>query len=64
MTLGEDRSPLRLGAGPTVMAMLRAAAINLLRLAGGRAIAARLRFHSRHPHAALALVGLILPQRA
>jgi len=64
VTLGEDRSPLRLGAGPTIMAMLRDAAINLLRLAGGRAIAARLRFHSRHPHAALALVGLILPQRA
>jgi hypothetical protein len=64
VTLGEDRSPIRLGAGPTIMAMLRDTAISLLHRAGWRTIAARLRYHSLHPDAALALLGLTLPDNA
>ena len=59
--LGEDRSLLHHGTGPTVMAQLRDTALNLLRLAGHRRIATRLRYHSRHAEAILPLLGLPLP---
>jgi predicted transposase YbfD/YdcC len=55
--LGEDRSQLHLGAGPEVMACLRDAAVSLLHRAGIDRIAERLRHHSRHPDAVLALLG-------
>jgi hypothetical protein len=56
VTLGEDRSLIHLGAGPTVLAMLRDLTVSLLRRAGHRTIASRLRYHSRHPEAAVALL--------
>ena len=64
VTLDEDRSLIRLGAGPTIMAMLRDTAVSVLRRAGWRTIAARLRYHSLHPDAALALLGITLPENA
>ena len=56
VTLGEDQSLIHQGHGPTVMALLRDAALSLLRRGGVRQIAARLRYHSQHPTAAVALV--------
>ena len=56
VTLGEDRSLSHTGAGPTVMALLRDAALSLLRRAGHHAIARQLRAHTDQPLAALALV--------
>jgi predicted transposase YbfD/YdcC len=56
VTLGEDQSTTHKGQGPTVMALLRDAALNLLRRAGIHQIAARLRAHSQDPTAAIALV--------
>jgi len=61
VTLGEDRSQIRKGQGPDVLAMLRDTALNLLRSTGCRTIAARLRHHCRHPDALLAFLGLPLP---
>lgn len=43
----EDRSQVRTGSGPQVMATLRNTAIGLLRLAGHTNIAAALRHHIR-----------------
>lgn len=56
VVLGEDASPIHCGHGPTIMALLREAALNLLRRQGVRQISARLRYHSQHPAAAVALV--------
>lgn len=56
VALGEDASLVHAGAGPTVMALLRDAALSLLRRAGHRAIASRLRAHADQPLAAVALV--------
>lgn len=56
VTLGEDQSLIHQGHGPTVMAVLRDAAVTLLHRAGVHQIAARLRYHSRHPSAAVALL--------
>ena len=56
VTLGEDQSTLHSGQGPTVMAFLRDAAVSLLRRAGIRQIAARLREHAQDPAPAVALV--------
>ncbi len=56
VTLGEDASLARAGAGPAVMALLRDAALGLLRRAGHRRIARQLRAHADRPNAALALV--------
>lgn len=56
VTLGEDASLVHVGHGPTILAMLRDAAISLLHRAGVRALTARLREHSQHPEAAVALV--------
>jgi predicted transposase YbfD/YdcC len=56
VAFGEDASLVRLGQGPTVMALLRDAAITLLHRAGVHQIAARLRTHSQHPTQAVALV--------
>jgi predicted transposase YbfD/YdcC len=55
VTLGEDKSLIHLGNGPAILAMLRDLALSLLHRAGYRAIASRLRFHSVHPQAAIAL---------
>src|SRR4051812_144057 len=53
VTLGEDHSQVRTGAGPHVMAALRNTAINLSRLAGHTNIAAAQRHYSWTPDAAL-----------
>jgi hypothetical protein len=56
VNLGEDASLIHRGQGPTVMALLRDAALSLLHRAGIRQISARLRYHSQHPAAAVALL--------
>lgn len=56
VTLGEDRSLVHVGAGPTILALLREAALNLLRRTGCRTIARRLRAHADRPLATVALV--------
>lgn len=53
VTFDEDRSQVRTGAGPHVMASLRNTAIGLLRLAGWNNIAAALRHHARNPEQAI-----------
>ena len=53
VTYDEDRSQVRTGAGPHVMASLRNTAIGLLRLAGWTNIAAALRHHARNPEGAI-----------
>ncbi len=45
----EDRSQVRTGNGPRVMASLRNLAITVLRLTGQTSIAAALRYHARRP---------------
>ena len=54
VTFDEDRSTVRTGRAPHVMASLRNTAITLLRLTGQTNIAAGLRHHSRHPQQAVA----------
>lgn len=56
VSLGEDHSLIHHGQGPTVMALLRDAAVSLLHRAGIRQISARLRYHSQHPAAAVAFL--------
>lgn len=50
VTFDEDRSQIRTGTGPHVMASLRNLTITVLRLAGITNIAAALRHHARHPN--------------
>lgn len=64
VTFHEDASRIRVGHGPVVFAWLRRAALSLLRRAGHHRIAQTLRYHSVHPDAALALLGISLPARA
>ena len=64
VTFGEDASLIHVGAGPTVMALLRDAAVSLLHRAGVQRVAARLRTHSQHPDRAVALVVGPLPTGA
>lgn len=64
VNLGEDASLIHVGAGPTVMALLRDAALSLLHQTGVRRIAAQLRAHSQHPEHAVALVLGPLPTGA
>lgn len=49
VTYDEDRSQVRTGNGPRVMASLRNLAIAMLRLTGHASIAAALRYHARQP---------------
>jgi predicted transposase YbfD/YdcC len=64
VSFGEDASLIHVGQGPTVMALLRDAALSLLHGAGVRRVAARLRAHSQHPARAVALVLGPLPTGA
>ena len=64
VNFGEDASLIHAGQGPTVMALLRDAAVSLLHRAGVRHVAARLRTHSQHPERAVALVVGPLPTGA
>ncbi|MFC6567763.1 ISAs1 family transposase [Actinoplanes utahensis] len=59
VTYDEDRSQIRTGTGPHVMAALRDAAIAALRAAGTTNIAAANRHHARDSTRPLALLGLI-----
>jgi predicted transposase YbfD/YdcC len=58
VTMGEDASQVRSGAAPEVMAALRNTALGLLRRATVPNVAEALRRHARHPHEALALLGI------
>jgi predicted transposase YbfD/YdcC len=58
VTYDEDRSQIRTGTGPQVMATLRNAAISALRLAGATNIAAANRHHARSPTRPLDLLGI------
>ena len=53
VTFDEDRSQVRTGNAPQVMATMRNTAISLLRLAGVTSIAKGLRHHARHPDEAI-----------
>lgn len=64
VSFGEDASLIHVGQGPTVMALLRDAAVSLLHYAGVRRVAARLRTHSQQPERAVALVLGPLPTGA
>jgi len=64
VTLGEDRSLIRLGNGPSVMAILRDTVVTVLHRAGWRTIAARLRYYSGHPREVLAFLGIPLAENA
>jgi predicted transposase YbfD/YdcC len=54
VTYDEDRSQVRTGNAPPVMATVRNTAISLLRLTGATNIARALRHHARHPDQAIA----------
>jgi predicted transposase YbfD/YdcC len=56
VTFDEDRSRVRTGHAPQVMATLRNTAISLLRLAGATNIAEALRHHARQPDRAINLL--------
>jgi predicted transposase YbfD/YdcC len=58
VTYDEDRSQVRTGTGPQVMAAVRTAAIGALRLAGITNIAAANRHHARDANRPLALLGI------
>lgn len=58
VTMGEDKSTVHSDNGPKIMAALRNTAVSLLRHAGFSTIAARLRYNSTHPQAALDLLSL------
>jgi len=56
VTFDEDRSTVRTGNAPQVMAALRNTAVGILRLAGWNNIAAALRHHGRDPHRPIGLL--------
>ncbi|GAB3828993.1 hypothetical protein GCM10027610_014950 [Dactylosporangium cerinum] len=58
VTYDEDRSQIRTGTGPQVMAAIRNAAIGALRLDGTTNIAAANRHYARNPNRSLALLGI------
>jgi len=59
VTFDEDRSQVRSGAIPQVMAALRNTTIGLIRGTGAPNIAAACRYYAAQPRAALALLGLL-----
>ncbi len=60
VTLGEDKSTIHADNGPKIMAALRNTVVSLLRRAGFSTIAARMRYNSTHPQAALEVLSLSL----
>lgn len=56
VTFDEDRSRVRTGTGPAMMAAIRNLVISLYRLAGATNIAKALRHTARHPGRALKLL--------
>ena len=61
VTYDEDRSQVRKGNGPRVMASLRNLAISILRLAGARYIAKAVRWCAGNHERVLRLVGMTGP---
>ena len=57
VTFDEDRSQVRTGSAPQIMAALRNLTISVIRLAGETNIAAALRRHAVHPSRPLTLIG-------
>jgi len=57
VTFDEDRSQVRTGSGPRVLATLRNLAISIFRLSGVDNIAQALRYCSRDPQRPLRLIG-------
>lgn len=57
VTFDEDRSQVRTGSAPQVMAALRNLTISVIRLAGETNIAAALRRYAVHPSHPLTLIG-------
>lgn len=64
VTMGEDRSLIHKGNGPSNLAILRDTVVSVLHRAGWRTIAERLRFYSGNAHAALALLGIPIRENA
>ncbi len=64
VTMGEDKSTVHADNGPKIMAALRNTVVSLLRRAGFSTIAARLRYNSTHPQAALQVLSLSLFENA
>jgi len=60
VTMGEDKSTVHCENGPKIMAALRNTVVSLLRHAGFSTIAARMRYNSTHPQAALEVLSLSL----
>jgi predicted transposase YbfD/YdcC len=60
VTMEEDKSTVHADNGPKIMAALRNTVVSLLRRAGFSTIAARMRYHSTHPEAALEVLSLSL----
>ena len=58
VTMGGDKSTVHYDNGPNIMAALRNTAVSLLRHAGFSTFAARLRYNSTHPQAALEVLSL------
>jgi len=58
--MGEDHSTVHKDNGPKIMAALRNTVVSLLRRAGFHTIAARMRYNSVHPEAALEVLSLSL----
>jgi predicted transposase YbfD/YdcC len=58
VTFDEDRSQVRTGAAPQVMAALRNLVISLVRRAGHTNVAAALRRHTTHLGEATAMIGI------
>jgi hypothetical protein len=63
VTLGEDKSTVHADNGPKIMAALRNTVVSLLRRAGFSTIAARMRYNSTHPQAALQVLSLSFSER-
>jgi hypothetical protein len=59
VTFDEDRSQVRTGNAPQVMAIRRNTVISLLRLTAAISIAKALRHHARHPDQAIACLLLL-----
>jgi predicted transposase YbfD/YdcC len=64
VTMGEDRSLIHKGNGPSNMAILRDTVVSVLHQAGWRTIAARLRYYGGHPREVFALLGIPVMENA
>jgi len=62
VTFGEDRSQVRSGKAPQVMAAMRNLAISLLRLAGAENIASAIRKYAAKPALAFAAIDFQLKE--